>query len=437
MTKRSHDAGPFDSNAKRERPWLDFVLFPAVTMSVGWGLRGFIGGGSLGAMIPGALVALVLCRGLGLPDAICGRIAAFGAVGIGFGGQETYGQTVRFVTDAGPMFWRGVAGLGVKGAVWGMLGGAVLGTGLVAGRMTRRQWWVALALLVAGTWFGWWLIDQPKRLYFSNLLDRPRAEVWAGLLTGAGFFLAWTVFVLRARARAVLALALLGAAGGGCGFALGGASYAGGMALGWPAAWYPGWKQMEFTFGLLLGAALGGAAWWQRDAISVGVRESERGENSDGSPWWPVLSAMVAAAVIVGGSALPVRFGYTVAGAVLLALAFVSERAAWQIALTITAGAFFLDVGKVFTESHPAIPSAVATVGALVLSTGLCLQVAARHASGREMAGWSLRVLLWLAVAAAIGSTAWHPKTTPASLIVAAVFVGGGVLITFLARARA
>lgn len=406
-------------------------------MSVGWGLRGFIGGGSLGAMIPGALVALVLCRGLGLPDAICGRIAVFGAVGVGFGGQETYGQTVRFVTDAGPMFWRGVAGLGVKGAVWGLLGGAMIGTGLVAGRMTRRQWWVALAVLVSGTWFGWWLIDQPKRLYFSNLLDRPRAEIWAGLLTGALLFLGWISVVLRARARSVLVLALLGATGGGFGFAMGGVSYAGGMALGWSAAWYPGWKQMEFVFGLFLGAALGAATWWQRDAIAAAVRETEPTKISDGSPWWPALSAVLAAALIGGGSALPVRFGYTVAGAVLLALAFVSERAAWQIAITVTAGAFFLDIGKVFTESHPMIPSAVAVVGALVLSAALCFRVAARHVSGGEMAGWSLRVLLWLAVAAAMGSTAWHPKTTPASLIVAAAFVGGGVLITFLARARA
>lgn len=415
---------------------MDFVLLPAVTMSVGWGLRGFIGGGSLGAMIPGALVALVLCRGLGLPDAICGRIAAFGAVGVGFGGQETYGQTVRLVTDAGPMFWRGVAGLGVKGAVWGLLGGAMIGTGLVAGRVTRRQWWVALVLLVAGTWLGWWLIDQPKRLYFSNLLDRPRAEIWAGLLTGTFLFLGWIAVVLQARARLVLALALLGAVGGGLGFAMGGASYAGGMALGWPAVWYPGWKQMEFTFGLLLGAALGGATWWQRDVVVAAVSESEPGQRSHGTAWWPVLSAVLAVALILGGSALPIRFGYTVSGAALLVLAFASERAAWQIALTVTAGAFFLDVGKVFTESHPTVPSVLVTVVALVLSTGLCLRVAARRASGREMIGWSLRVLLWLAVAAAMGSTAFHPKNTPASLIVAAAFVGGGVLITFLARVR-
>ena len=38
----------------------NFILFPALAMSVAWGFRGFIGGGPLGAMIPGALAALAL-----------------------------------------------------------------------------------------------------------------------------------------------------------------------------------------------------------------------------------------------------------------------------------------------------------------------------------------------------------------------------------------
>ena len=39
-----------------------WILAPAVVMSLGWGLRGYIGGGPFGAMIPGALVALLLCQ---------------------------------------------------------------------------------------------------------------------------------------------------------------------------------------------------------------------------------------------------------------------------------------------------------------------------------------------------------------------------------------
>lgn len=112
---------------------------------------------------------------------------------------------------------------------------------------------------------------------------------------------------------------------------------------------------------------------------------------------------MVAAAVIQGGAVLPVRFGYTVAGAVLLALALASERAVWQCAVTLTVGAFFLDVGRFVSENHPAVRPAITTVGALLLAVGVCLWVAMRQVAGREMISWSLRVLLGLAVVAAIG----------------------------------
>ena len=36
--------------------WM-FIIYPALAMMLGWGLRGHIGGGPFGAMIPGAMVA--------------------------------------------------------------------------------------------------------------------------------------------------------------------------------------------------------------------------------------------------------------------------------------------------------------------------------------------------------------------------------------------
>ena len=49
--------------------------------------------------------------------------------------------------------------------------------------------------LIAGCMVGWKLINEPKLIYFSNRLDRPRAEIWAGLLFAASAFL----FVIRSR----------------------------------------------------------------------------------------------------------------------------------------------------------------------------------------------------------------------------------------------
>ncbi len=392
----------------------------------------------MGAMIPGALVALVLCWQLKLPFSVCGRAAAFGAVGVGFGGQETYGQTVRLVTDGGPLVIRGLVGLAVKGGTWGLLGGGMIAVACVSGRELRRHVFVALALLVVGTGVGWWAIDEPKRIYFSNLLDRPREEIWGGLALGGCAFLAWMSAILSPRsARVVISFAVLGAIGGGFGFALGGLSYSGGMALGWTSEFYPGWKQMEFIFGFCFGAALGLAAVLQNPTIqevpTVAVSRQTRASH----PLYSLLTAIVAGALIVACLKLPFRFNYTIAGALLLALAFESERAAWQIAITITAGAFLVYIGAFFAEHHAWIQPVIPTAIALLLALGLSYRIAVRHElKGRESVRWELLTLLWIATGAALARAAWHPVITPALMIVAGVFVLGALVITRLAYFR-
>jgi hypothetical protein len=93
-----------------------WCLLAAVAMSLGWGLRGSVGGGSLGAMIPGAMIGLVLCVLLDR-QSDAGLIAAFAAVGVGFGGQETYGQTVGLSLQP-ETFWWAILGFVIKGAAW-------------------------------------------------------------------------------------------------------------------------------------------------------------------------------------------------------------------------------------------------------------------------------------------------------------------------------
>ena len=180
-------------------------------MSLGWGLRGFIGGGPLGAMIPGAMVGLLLCYLLRLDQKTSAFVAAFGAIGVGLGGQMTYGQTIGFIIHPETFFW-GFLGLSVKGAVWGLLGGAVLGLGFIHRQMSRKVLVAGLLLLIVGTLIGWKLINEPKLIYFSNLHDRPRAEIWAGLLFGAIFLLAYLGFV--GQAKIPLHFALWGTLGG-------------------------------------------------------------------------------------------------------------------------------------------------------------------------------------------------------------------------------
>lgn len=74
-----------------------FVSFPAIAMLLGWGLRGYIGGGPYGALIPGTFVTLAICLLLGFKMETAAVAALFGAIGIGYGGNMTYGQTLGFV----------------------------------------------------------------------------------------------------------------------------------------------------------------------------------------------------------------------------------------------------------------------------------------------------------------------------------------------------
>ena len=120
----------------KHTPWL-FVIFPAITMLLGWGLRGYIGGGPFGAMIPGAMVAISISILLELPPAVSSVFVLFGVVGIGLGGEMTYGQTIGFLRNPDTMWW-GALGLTVKGGVWGFLGGIILAVGLIYNRLSKK-----------------------------------------------------------------------------------------------------------------------------------------------------------------------------------------------------------------------------------------------------------------------------------------------------------
>ena len=195
------------------RPLWHWCLLGAIAMSLGWGLRGSIGGGSLGAMIPGAMIGLVLCLLLNR-HSDAALIAAFAAIGVGFGGQETYGQTVGLSLQP-ETFWWAILGFVIKGAVWGLLGGAFIGIALDRHRYTTAQLLAGFGIMVLGTWLGWQYLNSPKLIYFSNRFDRPREELWAGLWLGGLLLLAW----LRSRVPSLFAL--YGAIGGGIGFGVG------------------------------------------------------------------------------------------------------------------------------------------------------------------------------------------------------------------------
>jgi len=339
--------------------WM-FIVFPSITMLLGWGLRGYIGGGPFGAMIPGALVALSLAMLLELSVEATSIVVIFGAVGIGMGGEMTYGQTLGFLRNPDTVWW-GTLGTTVKGSVWGLLGGIVLGLGLLYNKLSKKTIIIAFLLLLTGMLVGFKLINQPMVIYFSDPA-KPRPESWAALLFGAIAML----FYLRNKLdkidfKIISRMAMWGFIGGGLGFGLGGSWMVMGSQLPTDVIFNSWWKAMEFTFGMLLGAGLGLAVWLSRKEInSVRVIPSTEPTFVSGPVWKDFGLTFFLAFLIFW--VLPnyldpiVDAGYTQGSFTMLNIADIAKivsnfafygflmvlaaiqfpKAAWQIGITLT-----------------------------------------------------------------------------------------------------
>jgi hypothetical protein len=256
---------------------------------------------------------------------------------VGFGGQMTYGQTVGLSLQP-ENYWWAITGFGIKGAVWGLLGGAFVAIGLVRERFQDRNLMLSFLIMILGTQLGWKLLNEPKLIYFSDPFNKPRAEIWFGLFLGA---LALLLYLSQKAAAGVLwRFALISAAGGGVGFAWGAAIQVWGRTT-FPDTRGDWWKMMEFTFGALFGLALGYAAWRSRAELGEGAAEEPRR--------FPSGDALVYATIgVVAGVFIEPLVGsrqeFTLVGSVLLCFALLSEHFAWQTAVAATYGAFAYDL---------------------------------------------------------------------------------------------
>jgi len=273
-----------------------FIIFPALAMMLGWGLRGHIGGGPFGAMIPGAMVAICLGLLLELPVSVIAVLAVFGVVGIGLGGEMTYGQTLGFLRNPETVWW-GTLGTTVKGAVWGLLGGALLALGFFFRRLPKRTIIIAFLLVMAGMIAGFKLINDPMIIYFSDPAN-PRPESWAALLFGAVAVLKFLKFKTYPDTfKVIRRFAIWGMIGGGLGFGLGGLWMVLGSNL--PDVVFKGWwKAMEFTFGLLLGASLGYAGWLSRKELLVVAKDNNTHDETSVLPVWKELAIILVVGLV-------------------------------------------------------------------------------------------------------------------------------------------
>ncbi|MFM7590614.1 MAG: hypothetical protein ACKO85_02370, partial [Isosphaeraceae bacterium] len=331
-------SSPAIPHSKSPALTLSHYLLATVAMSLGWGLRGTIGGGEIGAMIPGAMLGLVFARFARLDPLQSSLVSAASALGFGLGGAETYGQTIGLLKNQQTAAW-GLLGLSLKGASWG-IGAAFFLWAAFHYRHDRKLYLsIAFAIFISGTLAGWWFVNHPKLIYFSDPLNKPREEVWFGLILGP--LLAMCYLSIAFRTRQPLAYSITGFIVGALGFGLGSLwLYFGFTRLPqWRSA--PWWKLMEFSFGAILGAGftISFPGLGQDSALTW------KNDKSNSFRWINVLSGfLVSTLAIEIQFSLPHRMPFLFLGVALFWLAFHFHGLAWHIAISITVIGFLRDV---------------------------------------------------------------------------------------------
>lgn len=306
-----------DAQAHRVNPWV-YLLLAASTMAYGWGYRGTVGHEG-GAMVPGALLGLVLCLGSGRLDWYrrTAVVGLFAAVGWAWGGSLSYMEQTFYVTsDSRLDVLYGYAMLFFLGAIWAGIGGGVMGLALTESRSELRRfvrpftalaaaylvvylyfffmpahneayvtftvrhfhdgdWLPALiAVIVAGAYWAWrpadrhatelilfaavgWWIGYLVLTKFGGLRLGPlhRSESWGGVL---GILVVLLVYLARRANWAAFMLSLYGIVGGGLAFAFA-VFFRHPLVVNWgpfQGRW-PQWRIAEDTFGFFMAVAIG------------------------------------------------------------------------------------------------------------------------------------------------------------------------------------
>jgi hypothetical protein len=138
------------------------ILLAGLALSIGWGIRGNYGH-EIGAMLPGALAAIVVCLLSGRQDwrERVGYFACFGALGWALGGSMSYMQVIAYAQSGhAPSQYYGFYGLFVIGFLWAAFGGA--GTALPAAfdRKSLGEIFYPLTVLLT-LWAVLYLVENP------------------------------------------------------------------------------------------------------------------------------------------------------------------------------------------------------------------------------------------------------------------------------------
>lgn len=194
-----------------------------MAMGYGWGYRGTVGH-EAGAMVPGALLGLVVCLASGRQDwQRRGVVAGLcGAAGWAWGGSLSYmEQTFYIFSDSLPDVLYGYSVIFFLGALWAGCGGALLGLGLTEPRSELNKLarvFAAVCSAYFAVWVYWWFVPEQREAYETFTVRHFHDGDW--LSATIALAVSAVYFALRPKDRSAAALFLWAAVAWWIGYGL-------------------------------------------------------------------------------------------------------------------------------------------------------------------------------------------------------------------------
>lgn len=230
-----------------KKQWIG-ILIVALSLATAWAIRGKFGheqGAAWAGAVGGLALVLVAQRKDWYNKMLL--IALASAMGWGAGGMISYGQVVGY--GRSDDFWNAFYGLGmlfVIGALFGLLGGGLVGLVLDSTKDKRVKWGILVSEMVAGGILSYFfLIEQ-----IGIKMTPPRSEAWA-IILGAGLAMLW--HMARENRNSPIRVATFSALGGGLGFAFGNFLQVMGGSMEIP---FNMWNVMEYSIGFFGGCGM-------------------------------------------------------------------------------------------------------------------------------------------------------------------------------------
>lgn len=235
------------------------ILLVGIALGTAWAIRGQFGhepGAAMAGIIGGAALLLAAGRKEWYNKML--PVIASAAIGWGTTGMISYGMVVGYCR-AGDLFNAsyGFLSLFVIGALFGLIGGGLVGLSLNSTSAKRVNWPSLVTEMSAGGLIAYYFLIEQIEL----LMTPPRSEAWA-ICFGAGSAMVW--HMVRNTYKPALRVAFYSMLGGGFGFSFGNFLQVTGSFL---KIDFNFWNVMEYNIG-----------FWGGSGMAYGVFTSE----------WPV-----------------------------------------------------------------------------------------------------------------------------------------------------